>query len=151
MNIKSFQYQLVNPETLIPTEEINEQAAFLLHQSIQQAGRWLRPIIAHQDALFVMDGHHRLSCAKRLNLSLVPVVLLDYNDVDVCAWREGETITPQAIFDIVRQKKIFPYKTTRHSFSRGVPTCDIPLQDLKYHYSPVTVPAMHHQHYASAL
>lgn len=124
------EYCLLSPAQLIPTEEVNLDSVDALQAKILQAGSWTTPITAEKDALFVMDGHHRLMVADRLGLATVPVVLLDYDSVRVESWRPGETITPAQIFDMVRSGRKFPFKTTRHIFAHGLPTCDVPLELL---------------------
>lgn len=121
------EYCLLSPAQLIPTEEVNLDSVDALQAKILQAGSWTAPITAEKDALFVMDGHHRLTVAYRLNLTTVPVVLLDYDSVRVESWRPGETITPAEIFEMARSGRKFPFKTTRHIFTHGLPTCDVPL------------------------
>ncbi|MFK4826133.1 ParB N-terminal domain-containing protein [Paenochrobactrum sp. BZR 588] len=124
-------YILIEPNRLIPTEEINELHALELEKHIKACGRWKIPVSVHKHAMFVMDGHHRLSIAKRLKLARMPVVLLDYDKVDVCAWRDGEIVTPQLIIEKAQNGKKFPYKTTRHIFKEPLPACDIPLHELQ--------------------
>lgn len=132
------EYCLLSPARLIPTEEVNHDRADALQAQILRAGRWTAPITIEKDALFVMDGHHRLTVALRLRLATVPVVLLDYDSVQVESWRPGETITPAAIFAMARSGRKFPYKTTRHIFERGLPRCDLPIELLR---NPAPVPA----------
>ncbi|TIT03979.1 MAG: hypothetical protein E5W85_31730, partial [Mesorhizobium sp.] len=87
------QYCLLSPTRLVPTEEVNPSRVAELQAQILQAGCWTVPITAQKDALFVMDGHHRLTVAHRLGFAAVPVILLDYGTVQVESWRAGETIT----------------------------------------------------------
>lgn len=126
----NYEYAFLNPHKLIATEEINEEEAIKLTDSILSCGSWKTPVSVHKDALFVMDGHHRLNIARRLNLKLMPVVLLDYDSVDVCAWRDGEIITPDIIIEMVRKGKKFPFKTTKHSFRQPIKACNVPLYEL---------------------
>lgn len=128
------EFCLLSPARLIPTEEVNLDSVDALQTQILQEGSWTAPITAEKDALFVMDGHHRLTVAHRLGLKAVPVVLLDYDTVHVESWRAGERVTPADIFDMARSGRKFPYKTTRHIFQNGLPTCDVPLGLL---YGPV--------------
>lgn len=128
------EFCLLSPARLIPTEEVNLDNVDALQTQILQEGSWTAPITAEKDALFVMDGHHRLTVAHRLRLTAVPVVLLDYDSVRVESWRPGERVTPADIFDMARSGRKFPYKTTRHLFTKGLPVCDVPLEVL---YSPV--------------
>lgn len=123
-------YCLFDPMALLPTEEVDPSRVEELQTKILSDGRWTDPITAHKDAHFVMDGHHRLTVAKRLNLTSLPVVFLGYEDVRVSAWRDGETITPQDIFAMAQSGRLFPFKTTRHILNIPLAPCDLSLERL---------------------
>jgi hypothetical protein len=123
---------LLSPTCLIPTEEVDPDRVAELHVQILSAGCWTVPITAEKDALFVMDGHHRLVVAHLLRLPLVPVILLDYAAVRVESWRPGQTITPASIFAMARSGRKFPCKTTRHIFDQSLPNCNLPLESLRH-------------------
>ncbi|MCV9947472.1 hypothetical protein [Rhizobium sp. BT-175] len=125
-------YRLFDPRLLVPTEEVDFSRVDDLEATILSDGRWLEPITAHRDAHFVMDGHHRLTVAKRLNLTFLPVVFLGYEQVEVTSWRPGETVTPEEIFTMARSGRLFPPKTTRHVFKPAISACDVPLEHLGY-------------------
>jgi len=125
-------YCLFDPHLLVPTEEVDLSRVHELEAKILSDGHWIEPITAHRDAHFVMDGHHRLTVAKRLNLRFLPVVFLGYEQVQVTSWRPGETVTPEEIFAMARSGQLFPLKTTRHVFNPAIPICDIPLERLGY-------------------
>lgn len=130
-------FRLLPPHKLIPTEETDAARVDEVHGLIFTVGRWTVPIMVEKDALFVMDGHHRLEVALRLGLRAVPVILLDYRSVRVEAWRAGETITPADIYDMARSRRKFPIKTTRHIFLDDLPACDVGLDDLRRSYEPL--------------
>lgn len=134
-------YCLVSPSRLIPTEEVDPDRVNVLEAQILEAGSWTAPITAEKDALFIMDGHHRLTVAHRLGLTAVPVLLLDYSSVRVESWRPAETITPANIFAMARSGRRFPCKTTRHIFDRPLPACDVPLAFLRGYGPAEAVPA----------
>jgi hypothetical protein len=115
---------------LIPTEEVDPDRVAELQAQILRAGRWTVPITVEKNALFVMDGHHRLAVAHRMHLPLVPVLLMDYSTVRVESRRPGQTITPAIIFAMACSGRKFPCKTTRHIFDQGVPNCNLPLDSL---------------------
>ncbi len=125
-------YCLFDPQELVPTEEVDPSKVEELEAKILFDGRWTEPITAHKDACFVMDGHHRLTVARRLRLAFLPVVFLGYDEVRVTAWREGETISPEHIFAMARSGGLFPIKTTRHIFSPPISACDVSLERLGY-------------------
>lgn len=124
--------RFLSPSDLIATEETDPIRLNEVFQIISKAQRWTVPIMVEKDALFVMDGHHRLEVALRLGLLSVPVIPMDYSSVDVTAWRTGETITPRQIYQMARSGLKFPAKTTRHIFSGDLPVCDLPLDALRH-------------------
>lgn len=67
-------YCLLSPAQLIPTEEVNLDRVDAPQAQILQAGSWTAPITVEKDALFVTDGHHRLTVAHRSQLAIVPLV-----------------------------------------------------------------------------
>lgn len=125
-------YYLLQPNDLTPTEEVDYRQVLELEEEILQAKFWKTPIAVHKGELFVMDGHHRLAVAKRLQLRVLPAMLLDYHGVRVEAWRPGEVVTPEIIFAMARSGRKFPAKTTKHVFDPQFPECKIPLSDLGY-------------------
>jgi hypothetical protein len=56
---------LLSPTCLIPTEEVDPDRVAELEAQILRTGCWTVPITVEKDALFVMDGHHRLTVAHR--------------------------------------------------------------------------------------
>jgi hypothetical protein len=135
IRLVDMQVCLLSPTCLIPTEEVDPDRVAELEAQILRAGCWTVPITAERDALCVMDGHHRLAVAHRLKLPIVPVMLLDYNTVQVESWRPGLTITPACILAMARSGRKFPCKTTRHIFNQGLPNCNLPLESL-HHLAP---------------
>jgi hypothetical protein len=131
IRLVDMQVCLLSPTCLIPTEEIDPERVAELQAQILGVGRWTVPITVEKHALFVMDGHHRLAVAHRMDLPLVPVLLLDYSTVRVESWRPGQTITPAIIFAMARSGRKFPCKTTRHIFDQGLPNCSLPLDSLR--------------------
>ncbi|WP_207180404.1 ParB N-terminal domain-containing protein [Methylobacterium indicum] len=125
------QYCLLDLACLVPTEDTDADRVRELERRILREQRWREPIGVHSGELFVMDGHHRLTVARRLGLARIPAVLLDYENVRVRAWREGETIMPDDVVAMARSGGRFPPKTTRHIFDPPLPLCDVPLSDLR--------------------
>ncbi|MCP3445810.1 hypothetical protein [Bradyrhizobium sp. CCGUVB14] len=133
---------LLSPTCLIPTEEVDPDRVAELQAQILSAGSWTVPITAEKDVLCVMDGHHRLTVAHRLQLPFVPVVLLGYGAVRVESWRPGLTITPASILAMARSGQKFPCKTTRHILDQSLPSCNLSLESLR-HLAPTEHVAAH--------
>ncbi|GLU31271.1 ParB N-terminal domain-containing protein [Trinickia caryophylli] len=112
------------------SEVVDENHVSELAAVIREAGRWTTPIPIDTETGIVMDGNHRLRAAAMLGLSYLPCVLLDYLDprVSVTHWRTGEPFCVKSIGTrLLRDKMLFPYKTTRHRFASVLPHTDIPL------------------------
>ena len=119
--------ELVPTERILPNEEYDEARLLELLNSIERSGRWTAPIVLERTSLAVMDGHHRLAAARRLSLSRVPCVLLDYAQVGVQARRPGFQVDGGQIIARSLARMLYPPKTTRHIFPRPLPTCSIEI------------------------
>ncbi len=81
-----------------------------------------------------MDGNHRYQVAKQLKLSLLPCILLSYQDnrVKVNYQNSDQPYDVKNIFEVILyQNKLLPYKTTKHHFSPLLPTINFKLSLLK--------------------
>ena len=118
-------------EQLIPTEWVKPRRVATLSQKILQEGIWTHPICIEETELFVMDGHHRLAVARKLNLKVVPVCLLNYKDIPVYSRKKRFNVSETAIKQRARLKRLYPYKTTRHFFPANHPSYAIPISLLQ--------------------
>lgn len=118
---------------LRPTEEINLERAGMLAKVIAKEGRWTEPILVERDHSVIMDGHHRHFCAMKLDLSLVPCVLLSYDDpnLDVTYWYDRRPVDVGRIIKAGLSGELMRAKTTRHQLQIPVPSCSVELSDLK--------------------
>tara|TARA_B100001287_G_C22645362_1_gene512383 strand:+ start:48 stop:455 length:408 start_codon:yes stop_codon:yes gene_type:complete len=127
---------LVPVEWLKPHEEIKEKARDKLLQMTQKWGGFTKPLIVDKNTGSLLDGHHRYSVAKIMNLSSVPAICVDYpNDENVIVdtWPNSniETISKFEVIKMSLSDELFPPKTSRHIFTYDVPPIFIPLEDLK--------------------
>ncbi|HEX7935659.1 MAG TPA: ParB N-terminal domain-containing protein [Paraburkholderia sp.] len=123
--------RLISTELILPNEHHIEARLLEVIASISGSGRWTTPIVLEQRSLAVMDGHHRLAAAKRLELSRVPCVMLDYAQVTVEARRIGYCVDGEEIVKRARTRMLYPPKTTRHIFADTLPDCDVDLSILR--------------------
>lgn len=107
---------LLPPEQLLPTEEYNEERVCDLLAQIRSMGVWTRRIAIELGSKVVMDGHHRLEVAKRLDLEVVPCLLLSYDAVYVSSRRSGVMVSAAEIIRRGSQGELYPEKSTRHIF-----------------------------------
>lgn len=124
--------KLLSLDLIQETEEHDFIRANQLADAISEFGFWTVPIAIEYSTLAIMDGHHRFSAAKLLNLARVPCVLLDYekSGVTLQSWRSDWDIDVDDIFLMLKEGKKFPIKTTRHLFSPSIKEMKIPLDLL---------------------
>ncbi|MDC6179089.1 transcriptional regulator [Ralstonia solanacearum] len=116
-----------------PSEEVDADHVRRLADTIRATGLWTTPIPIERETGIVMDGNHRIRAAALLGLHHLPCVLLDYADprVSVTHWGSGAPFSVAGIRQrIVAERRIFPYKTTRHRFAPALPSTEIPLTML---------------------
>ncbi|MHA6847863.1 ParB N-terminal domain-containing protein [Ralstonia syzygii] len=117
----------------LPSEEVDADHVRRLADTIRATGLWTTPIPIERDTGIVMDGNHRVRAAALLGLHHLPCVLLDYADprVSVTHWSSGAPFSVASIRRcIVAERRLFPYKTTRHRFAPALPGTEIPLTVL---------------------
>ncbi|AST34377.2 ParB N-terminal domain-containing protein [Ralstonia solanacearum] len=116
-----------------PSEEVDADHVRRLADTIRATGLWTTPIPIERETGIVMDGNHRMRAAALLGLHHLPCVLLDYADprVSVTHWGSGAPFSVAGIRQrIVAERRLFPYKTTRHRFAPALPSTEIPLTVL---------------------
>ncbi|MBP0596150.1 ParB N-terminal domain-containing protein [Paraburkholderia sp. LEh10] len=118
---------------LRPSEEINAQRAETLAKIIAEDNRWTTPIFVEHRHCIIMDDHHRHSCAKSLGLSVVPCILLSYDDpnLQVTYWASSEPVVADRIIEAGLSGNLMSFKTTRHRLNITVPGCAISLDELR--------------------
>tara|TARA_B100000965_G_C19429979_1_gene686041 strand:+ start:408 stop:803 length:396 start_codon:yes stop_codon:yes gene_type:complete len=128
----SLKYDLTSVTNLIETEEHFENKAILLAEEIKKNNIWTVPIAVEINTNAIMDGHHRFNAAKILGLRRVPCVFLSYlkDEVFLRSWSKNEDITIDEFFEVIKQNKKFPPKTTRHIFNQKIKEINLPLDFL---------------------
>ena len=84
----------------------------------------------------ILDGHHKTAAAGRLNLDLVPILLLDYlidDRITVEVWPGcGRTsITKAEVLDMAASGRVFSPKTSRHLMPFALSELAVPLEQLR--------------------
>lgn len=118
---------------LRPTEEVNVEDARILTNIIAKERRWNRPILVEHRHSVIMDGHHRYFSAIALRLSVVPCVLLSYDDpnLQVTYWSNSAPVAVDRIIQAGLSGELMSYKTTRHQLLVPLPSCSVDLDDLR--------------------
>lgn len=121
--------QLLPPSLIRPTEEILAERVDEVVAMVLERRAWTQPICVERATYALLDGHHRLAAARRLDLARVPVHLFDYADVELASWRPDHAPTRAEVLARARSGDLFPHKTTRHTFPDH-PIRPVPLVDL---------------------
>lgn len=123
---------LVAVDSIVETEEhIPDRVEWLLDK-INREKVWRIPIILERNTLAVMDGHHRLNVAKKMGLSRIPAILMDYysDNIIVTSWRDDVYIDKEVVIEYISKKKKFPHKTTKHIIYPQPEEVEIPVSFL---------------------
>jgi len=124
--------ELIRVSELLPIENFGPKKATNLRDKIFNEGKWIRPICVHKfmNNVIVMDGHHRLAAAKKLQCKYIPCIFYSYDEVEVSSMRKNYEITVKDILDRALSGNIYPYKTVKHEFPGGYQSCNIRMVDL---------------------
>ncbi len=112
--MKSF---LINPKKLNPIEEFDDNRVNWLLNKIKEEKKWKQPIVIAIEHNLVMDGHHRLEVALRLNCKKVPCYIFSYKDIKPYSLREDILVNSNLIIDNFLNSVLFPYKTAKHELN----------------------------------
>jgi len=127
--------ELVDVSLLHPHEEIKERNRDKLLEMTQKWGGFTKPLLVDSITFAILDGHHRFDVARCLNLSKVPVIMLNYltdDRISVAVWpgRELESISKQDIVDMALSEELFPPKTSKHTIGGDLPPIFATLEEL---------------------
>ena len=101
----------------------------------QRWGGYTKPLIVDQRTGAILDGHHRFSIAKILDLKCVPAICVDYmhNDsISVGVWPGcgRDQLTKEDVIEMSLSNDLFPPKTSRHTMADNTPPIFISLEEL---------------------
>ncbi|MBA88263.1 MAG: hypothetical protein CMB16_03235 [Euryarchaeota archaeon] len=127
---------LVDVEWLKPHEEIKSKNRDKLLDMTKRWRGFTKPLLVDAKTGAILDGHHRYSVARCLNLSKVPAILIDYFDDDkitVEVWPGCglDNITKKEVIDMSLSDELFPPKTSKHIISNHMPPIHVLLDDLR--------------------
>ena len=104
----------LNPKKLNPIENHDYVRVNWLIDKIKKEKIWTVPIAIAQEHNLIMDGHHRLQVALKLNLKKIPCFIYSYNQIEPYSLRKEEEVSSKIIIENFLKSKIFPYKTAKH-------------------------------------
>lgn len=128
---------LVDIDWLKAHEDIvSEDRVQNLHDAIVGWNAYRLPLLVDSRTGAILDGHHRYAVGRIMNLSRLPVVLVDYmNDesISVDVWPECgfDCLTKKDVVDMSLSDTVFPPKTSKHDFVSSFEPISVPLSNLR--------------------
>ena len=123
--------KLVDVDLLYPIENFISNRVKLLCDKILEEQIWTKPIIIDNKDYLIMDGHHRFQVAKNINLKKIPVIAVEYDNIEIWSLKEKETVSKKIVRSRALNGDIYPHKTVKHSFNFEVGNCSIKLDKLR--------------------
>lgn len=124
--------QYVQVSQLHSIEQFSPERIEMLQQEIVAQNVWTVPIIVSNKTNLVLDGQHRLEVAKRLGLVRLPAIIVNYSEVTVWSLRKEIRVDPKRVERaVLKEGKIYPYKTVKHKFPFEISDIKISLEELR--------------------
>lgn len=127
---EQIEISLIAIENLKPIEDFIKERADQLFDTISKSDYWIKPIVIEKEHYLILDGHHRFDVAKRMGLKQIPVILVDYRDIEIWSLRPEEKVTHELVVTRALSNTIYPNKTVKHNFPFTIPECKIPIKNL---------------------
>lgn len=125
---------LVEIDKLRIHEKVDKSRVDELAGRIKNDGFLRNPVVVDSKTLVVLDGHHRLSALRRLNLKKIPVMLVDYLNGEVKVYLRRKELmmdlVKEAVLNRALRGEVFPIKTTRHLIKNRIRNRRVILDDL---------------------
>ena len=127
---------LVPLDWLKPHEKIKERNRDKLLEMTKRWGGYTKPLIVDIETGSILDGHHRHSIARLLELKRVPAICVNYlNDerihVDVWPNCGRSSLTKHDVIEKSLSSDLFPPKTSKHTIAEDTPPIFVPLETLR--------------------
>lgn len=114
---------------------VSEERVQNLHDAISGWDAYKLPLLVDSSSGAILDGHHRYAVGCNMNLSRLPVILVDYmNDdtISVDVWPECglDCVTKDDVIQMSLSDTLFPPKTSMHDFGFCITPINVPLSKL---------------------
>lgn len=127
---EQIEISLVPIGQLKPIEDFIKERADQLFDTISKNEYWIKPIVIESEHHLILDGHHRFDVAKRMGLTRIPVIIVNYKDIEIWSLRSEEEVTHELVVSRALNDAIYPNKTVKHNFPFTIPECKIPIKNL---------------------
>lgn len=116
-------YTLVPVDKILPIESHSTKRVNNITYKILNEG-WTVPVVLYfnkdKNIYHILDGHHRCTVAKNLELKFVPgIVYEDYHSIKIRSLRKDIQFNHDDVINRSLTGEIFPYKTVKHDFENS--------------------------------
>lgn len=128
----AIEFALLPIASLRPHEEVVREKVRSLAREIRAHGEFVDPIWVAREPWVILNGHHRVAALRSLGAERVPAWLVDYmsDHIRIGRWTPGPPISKAEVLRRAREGRLFPPRTTRHSFEFDLPHRPTPLAEL---------------------
>ncbi|MFC1616196.1 ParB N-terminal domain-containing protein [Patescibacteria group bacterium] len=129
----NYQIKLISISRLKPHEEVNPVNLQHVKKQIKKSKCFIEPIIVDRTNFIILDGHHRTKSLIQLGYKKIPAVLVDYESENIKVYprRKEIPVNKKKIINQALQKKLFPFKTSKHIITIRQKSYRIDLEKLK--------------------
>jgi ParB-like chromosome segregation protein Spo0J len=130
------QVKLIPLYILKPSEEYNSSLANSLFEKISTEKVWTHPILINDTNFVIMDGHHRHQVAQKLQLLVVPALVISYDNpyLKLSSWVTGLEFNSNNVIEAGLSGKLLKFKSTRHELLIDLLQTRIPIEMLMTTY-----------------
>ena len=113
-------------------EEVIEEHVGKIRRQLMDDGKLKRPIVVDRDSMVILDGHHRYTALKRMEIKKIPCQMVDYRNGEVRVYLRRKELMEQfikeAVVRMANSNELFPPKTTRHIIKKRIGLINYPLK-----------------------
>ncbi|MDD5109931.1 MAG: ParB N-terminal domain-containing protein [Patescibacteria group bacterium] len=113
-------------------EKTSRRRLRTVRRAITSTGYFTHPIMVDRKNLVILDGHHRTQALREIGAKRIPACMVDYRShkISVRGRRSNVRVSKTIIIRRALAGKLFPCKTSRHTFSQPPKQLRIRLKTL---------------------
>ncbi len=117
-------------------EIVSDDRVQNLYKATLEWDAYRLPLLVDSRSGAILDGHHRYHVGRKLGLSRLPAILVDYlndEEIDVDVWPECglDCLTKEEVIEMSLSDKLFPPKTSKHAFVTSFDPINVALDKLR--------------------
>ena len=130
--MSTVEFVLIPIEELTPHERVDPAKVRHLAAELAREGVFEEPVVVARGSNVILNGHHRVAALRSLGADRVPAWCVDYGSEAVALdrWTPGPPISKEEVVRRAAEGRLFPIRTTRHTFRVDPGHRPTPLAEL---------------------